>query len=377
MSEPGTRRAFAHPGERDRVKPTRMAPQVQAERPADPEVAFVDRLVQSASRAGVQADRASIVDFYVAVKSQPLAVLIGARNTGKVALVKALASALTGSDPQRRQSMIGHAWWAAGSGNVSLFTEAQSRFNAEKILSLIEEARRPTNAHRVHIACLLRISPAELSGLFTPLALQFRQTRRAYLLAAELIEPVLFPANFLLIGTMDTAAPDWLLGDHGPNAVILHRMKTEIGLSSVSPLIDSSPAEEFDFCKVCIHDERSACQRLRQILGRDTQPLRPLLQIEALLQHSGVRVGRSEYSQAVVYLANAWSANVAGLFERGARPNMRAAMDIAIERMLLSYTGEISLGPADLSQALRKVVGDDYPRAASVLDWLLRRLSSG
>lgn len=367
MSEPGTRRAFAHPGERDRVKPTRMAPQVQAERPADPEVAFVDRLVQSASRAGVQADRASIVDFYVAVKSQPLAVLIGARNTGKVALVKALASALTGSDPQRRQSMIGHAWWAAGSGNVSLFTEAQSRFNAEKILSLIEEARRPTNAHRVHIACLLRISPAELSGLFTPLALQFRQTRRAYLLAAELIEPVLFPANFLLIGTMDTAAPDWLLGDHGPNAVILHRMKTEIGLSSVSPLIDSSPAEEFDFCKVCIHDERSACQRLRQILGRDTQPLHPLLKTEAILRYRGVDVGQSEHSQALVHLANGWSGDGTGLFEHDARLNMRVALDLAIERILVAHASAILRGPASLSHELLKVLDGHFARAASAL----------
>lgn len=377
MNEPGNHRALAHPGGWDKVKPTRMAAQVQDERHADTEVEFVAGLVRSASNAGVQADRASLVDFYVPVKSQPLAVLIGAHNTGKIALVEALANALTDGDPMRRQSMIGHAWWAAGSGNVTLFTEAQWRFNAEKILSLIEEARRPTNAHRVHIACLLRISPAELTELLTPLAAQLRRTGPVYYPTSGLTEPVLIPANFLLIGTMDTATPDWLLGNHGPTPVILRRSETRPEPSSPSPVVDIGPSEEFNFRQVCIRDEHTACQRLRQILGRDTRPLRPLLQIEALLQHSGVRVGRSEYSQAVVYLANAWSADGAGLFERGAHPNMRAAMDIAIERILLSYAGGISRGPADLSQALRKVVADDYTRAASVLEWLLRRCSSG
>jgi hypothetical protein len=90
--------------------------------------------------AGVRTHTVDIVNCYVAVKSKPLAILIGPSQSGKTVLVRSLAQALTGGDPFRRQIMEGHVGWASRTGDVALFIAAHERLNSAKILALIEEA---------------------------------------------------------------------------------------------------------------------------------------------------------------------------------------------------------------------------------------------
>jgi len=169
---------------------------------------IVTRLIQAAAEAGVQADPVSVVNFYVALKCKPLAILTGPMQSGKSAVVKSLAQVLTGGDPFRYQVMPGHAWWAGQTGNVALFTEAQTRLNTSKILALMDEAWQPENAQRVFIACLSHISPAELLGFFSELAFQLRHGELMRLPGLHLTAPIPYPSNLLLVGTMDTARFD-------------------------------------------------------------------------------------------------------------------------------------------------------------------------
>jgi len=165
---------------------------------------IVARLLSTVTESDVRSDPNAIVNFYVALKSKPMAILIGPMNSGKITVVESLMRVLAGSETIQCQKMDGHAWWAAKSGNVALFTDAQTRFNTTKILSLVEEALQPENANRVFIACLTRISPAELFGFFSEVAFQVQHERLMRLPYAHLSEPMPYPPNLFLIGTMDT-----------------------------------------------------------------------------------------------------------------------------------------------------------------------------
>jgi hypothetical protein len=96
----------------------------------DTEREIVARLIKATGEAGLSVDPISIVNFYVALKSEPLVILAGPAQSGKIVLVESLARILTDGDNLRCQTLIGHPRWAARSPNVALFTEAHTRLNA-------------------------------------------------------------------------------------------------------------------------------------------------------------------------------------------------------------------------------------------------------
>ena len=92
-----------------------------------------------------------------------------------------------------------------------MFTEAQTPLNTSKLLALIGEAWLPENAGRIFMACHTRMSPAELEGYFASTALQIQCCGLMQLPTAHFTEPIPFPPNVLLIGTID--ADGWKTSD--------------------------------------------------------------------------------------------------------------------------------------------------------------------
>src|SRR4030067_714707 len=82
----------------------------------DYEIQLLTRLSEQASQVGIRFDRTAIANFYVALKSKPLAILTGPAQSGKIALVQCLAHTLMGADCGGRddrmqcQVMVGHPW---------------------------------------------------------------------------------------------------------------------------------------------------------------------------------------------------------------------------------------------------------------------------
>ncbi len=306
----------------------------------DPELQIIARLIQMAGEVGIRTDPTAMVNLYVALKAKPMAILTGFAHSGKVALIRTLAQALMGDDPFRCQMMSGHAWWAGQTGNVALFTDMQTRLNADKVLNLIEEARRPENAQRVYIACLTHISPAELIGFFSELACQLRHGQIMQLPSIHLTEPIPYPPNLLLIGTMDTARFDWHDAD-------LLTKTTVIEWSAIEskPAVDShstltSLDDDNEFLSSRIGDEWSARLKLLRILGRAAYGIRPMLQIGDLLKAYQAGLPDSVFGEAVVYLANAWSKQGVGLFDPVNSRNITIAVDLAIAQTLLPRAAE-------------------------------------
>jgi len=77
---------------------TRSSLQIRMPLRVDPEQEIVARLIEASGETGLQVDPVSIVNFYVALKSKPLAILAGPAQSGKIALVKSLAHVLTDGD---------------------------------------------------------------------------------------------------------------------------------------------------------------------------------------------------------------------------------------------------------------------------------------
>ncbi len=329
----------------------------------------VARLVQTVADAGVQADPVNIVNCYVAIKSKPLAILIGPPQTGKTILVRSLAQIITGGDPFRCQILEGHAWWASRTGDVALFTGAQERFNSAKILALIEEAWQPENTNHVLMACLTHMSLAELSGLFSEVAFQLRHGQITHLPCVRLCEPIPYPPNLILVGTMDTERFDWSDSDLLSKATIV-----QWPASDVKPIPEHIPArvasaDEGALISACVRDEASARQKLYHILGERKQALLPQLLLERVLEDHAAELPKSAVGEAIVYLANAWSSDGIGLFAEATPDNLVIAADFAIAQTLLPPLAHVIRDSTTLYHQLREALSS-FPHSIAFLEAL-------
>ena len=335
----------------------------------DGERAFLAGLIGSVE-SGTDADRITIVNLYVALKSKPLVILVGQRATGKIALVEGLARALTGGNPIQYQKMIGHAWWAERSENLAFFTQVQTRFNTWKIFALIEEANLPENRNQAHIACLTRISPAEVIGYFSQVAFQLRHSQIMRLPGVHLSSPIPYPRNLFMIGTMDTVQFDWFDEDLLSQTTIIHWPDVELAFSPGSSLTPTIPGGETGFLSSCIRNERAARLKLQRLSGWQAQAMRPLREVESLMMKHGVQLPGSVMAEVNIYLANAWSREGHDLFASSPAHNEDIALDLAISQAVLPRGWETIRRSATLRKGLREVLSNRCPYSQAFLDRL-------
>jgi len=340
--------------------------QERASTPLDPELKIITHLIRVTAEVGIQTDPISIVNLYVALKSKPMAILTGVAQSGKIALVRILAQALIGDDPWRCQMMSGHAWWAGQTGNVALFTDIQTRLNSDKVLNLIEEAGRPENARRVYIACLACISPAELTGFFSELAFQLRHGQIMRLPSLHLTEPIPYPPNLLLIGTMDAERLDWHDAVLLTKTTLIQWPAVESKLSAGGPTTVMPLDHDGEFLASCIRDELSARVKLLRVLG-NVSSIRPIFQIADLLERHAAPLPHSVIGETVVYLANAWSKQGVGLFDRANSRNVAIAADLAIAQTVLPHVGRTLRSLPALYDPLRQVL-KPFQRSLAALE---------
>ena len=336
---------------------------------ADPELQIIAQLIQVATEAGLRTDPGSIINLYVALKTKPLAILTGMAHGGKVELVRALAQSLIGDDPFRCQIMSGHAWWASQTGNVSLFADMQARLNSEKVLNLIEEAGRPENAQRVYLACLTHISPAELIGFFSGLACQLRHGQIMRLPSVHLTEPIAYPSNLLLIGTMDTSRFDWDDTDLLAQATIVPWAAIDTrSFPNCSVMVTApNPGSTFLSSRICT--EELARWKLTTILGCHTHCIQPVFQIMDHLSEKHDVLPDSVLGEATLYLANAWSKRGEGLFHPAMLHNAEMAMDRVIAQTILPYARCSAQALLTLKDQLR-TMSELFPHSLGVLNTL-------
>jgi hypothetical protein len=327
----------------------------------DYELEMITGLSHAAGGAPVGLDKTAVTNMYVALKSKPLAILTGPKQIGKIELIHRLAHNLTESDNQQYQVMAGHPWSFEKSENVALFAEAQMRFTTDKLLAMIEEAWHPENAQRVYIACITRISPAELLSFFTEVAFQIRNGKFGHLGDVSFLNPFPFPRNLFLIGTMDTSSFDWWDQDLLSETTIIQLADSS---AFACPAAESFASfDERVFLHSCIRTRQAAYSRVHAILKRLHQPLRPLLIIESLLNAYAVPLSNQVIEDAIIYLANSWSWLGNGLFNPETSKNLVIALDLVISQTILPRAAEQLHRLSILREQLLGVFDEQFPRS--------------
>lgn len=335
----------------------------------------VEKGTQDVAEVGIDTYRNDLVNIYVSLKSKPLLILAGPQNQGKVALLNTLATSLTGGNDLQFQNLIGHPWWASNIPDVAFYVEIQHRLNIDRLLEMIEEAWQPQNAQKVYIACLNRISPGELLLFFREIAFQLQHDEIIRLGDVHLSEPVPYPPNLFIVGTMNTDRFDFWEADLLRKATIIH-CSPEIEHIAPHPFHCTNEAsEQANFLDSSIRNKEDACRRLCAILGeyRTTghkEPLLPLFHIENLFNQFQVQLPPDWLEGVLVYLANSWTGEGEGLFDFSPWRNLTLAMDFAIAQSILPYGKDSIQASDDLRIGLKNILKGLFPHSAAFVDWL-------
>ncbi len=328
----------------------------------------ITRLIQITRETAIPVDPISIVNLYVSLKSKPMAILTGAAHSGKSEMVRSLAQFLADGDPIRSQMMNGHAWWAEKTRDVAFFIEAQTRFNTVKMLAVIEEAWQPENTNRVFVACLTHMSPAEVSCFFSEVASQLQHGQITRLPRARLTEPIPYPPNLFLIGTVDTTRFDWSDENLLSQTTLIQCVESEIKPTAELDR-ESIPLGETGFLDSIVRSDTAAYLKLCRILGSEQPALHPLLLAERLLNEHKFRIPGSVKGEILIYLANAWSKEGIGLFDQGTPNNLAIALDLGIVQILLPRIGATIRDSPILRRRLRDAMSR-FPRSVDFLERL-------
>lgn len=329
----------------------------------DLEQEIVNHVLQANITAGLHVDPLSIINVYVGMKAKPLTVLVGPTETGKIATLQNLAKVLIGEDPLRFQMMTGHSWWANQSEDVVWFTATQANWNSGKVIDLIQEAGLPENAQRMYIACLTRISPAELTEFFSEVAYQLRHERVMRVASSHLTKPIRFPANMFLVGTMDVNMFEWLDEDLLSKTSLIHWSPARDTSAAPSPQQQLPADIEETFLRACVRDVQASYQWLYTILKSQHHSLSPIFETIRVLQKYKISISNSLVNSAMIYVANAWSALGSGLFSLETAKNLEIAMDLAItQTFLLPIHNSVTASPA-LQNDLHTIFKFRFPHA--------------
>ena len=353
----------------DSAVSTRRAPPVDGERKA------LGALAAAVRAAGLEVERPAVISLYVGLKSKPLTLLVGPQHAGKIAMLRCLGQVLTGGDTLRAQFMPGHAWWAGQTGKVALYTNAQTRLNTFKLLALLEEAHMPENREQVRVACLTRISPAELLTFFSDTAFQLRHGELMRLCAAHFTEPVPYPRNLLLAGTLDAVFAHGLDADTLSMTNVIEWPWRALMRTHDTPLPASGRDYGREFLASMVRTEAGARLKLGRVLHQSLAALWPLACLEdALQQHAGALLA-SLRSELLVYLANAFSRTGQGLFDQRPLANVEMALDWAVATIVLPRVcGPLERTPA-FGLALHQVCAGRWPNAARAIEVMPARLA--
>lgn len=329
----------------------------------DHESYLVASLSNAMVRAGFSVSQADLTNFYVALKSKPLAILVSPYKNGDNNLVQSLAQSLVGRDFLRIQMISGHPWWAQGCDDMARSTGLHERYLTEKVLAIIEEASQPQNAEKVFIACLKQISPAEVLSFFTEVAYQLQHGQIMRIGDTHLPTPIRYPQNLFLVGTMDSQAFEWWDNDLLLNATVIQWSYTS------SPEYNTPewgyPMADAEFLRSCIRNRDLAFQKMVPILKKHRHPLLPLFQVEASLRKYTLGVLDCVIDEIMIYLANSWTDMGNGLFHLSPARNLMIALDMAIAQILLPRAADAIHDIAPLRRQLCKTMIRQFPHSAA------------
>ena len=106
-------------------------------------------------------------DYYVALKAKPFALLTGLSGTGKTALTRLFAHALTGGDPDQYLLLPVRPDWADSAALMGYYNLVAGRYMTTPFLRLLARAALPENRDRAYFVCLDEMNLARPEHYFS------------------------------------------------------------------------------------------------------------------------------------------------------------------------------------------------------------------
>ena len=302
--------------------------------------------------------RELVVNYYVSLKAEPFAILVGPPDIDKMRLARGLCDVVSRRSDSHWREFGAHPWWATSTGSPAYFAAAHELFSEMKVSDALKQARAEERSGRPVFMGAAGISPAELVRYFDdlPRGLLWRGDGSA--------TSVILPTNLYVTGTLDVAD-----GNAGLMEAIgyCHATVIELGyddLNSAQPGRESGHESGWEqtFAGSVIRDRDRAMAKLGAILGHDHAP--PLAPIGELAKHIGLtRVSPSVLDHVWRYLANAYGPDGGGLFSDSRHENLWTAQDLSLAQIVLPHL----LGPgASMPDRWEGALGHlalNYPRA--------------
>jgi hypothetical protein len=335
----------------------------------DDELELIQNVLFQLHLRGISLSPSVIADILVAYKSKPFIIFAGPPEFGKEILVDCFFHTLTNNDPSQYQKMIGHPWWANMSPDVTNFVQTQSCWNTLKIETLIETAWAFENRKKNYIGALISMSPGEVQEYFSEIAFQIRSERIMRLPTTHFSEPIPFPRNLSIVGTINTS--NFSQSDYD----LL--FKTSILQNPVDPVDNimrdnkhKHVAGRMYQIRPGIRNSQQAIIKLFALLRRFHSGLLPFFQISKLLDKKLSAISNNAIQDGLVYLSNAWSFNRHGLYSRDHSENLKCALDFAITQCLLLPCSEEIVQSVQLQNNLRKILSGWFPHSNDFVNQL-------
>lgn len=306
----------------------------------------------------------ALANFFVAAKSCRRLILAGPSGSGKLALAR-LVSELLGGDT-RMKAMVGHARWAAGSAQSAMLVEAQTRLNKNALFGLIEEAWLPEQQDRPFVACLERISPAEIDSFFTPEGLNLLYHQFLGWRATKGLPQLPLPPNLTLIATLDTERFRWWDTSLAGSVLVVPWPASAFRASSRPWAWERPGLCSGSFLRDSIREPGPAHARLRQLLPPTATPFERLLQVANALEEAGLSVPRAVMNRVTVFAANAWNRTDAGIFSLEPLATFDCALQLGIIQHVLPWLAA-TRQPTDIHSRVLTFLDDAYEPLVTLL----------
>jgi len=336
----------------------------------DLELMLIEETIKQLTSDNSTSMRSLVTNFLIALKSKPLIVLTGPPESAKEKLVEDFNDILIGKNTNQYQPMIGHPWWAENSLNVTENVRVQSSFNTFKLELLLEEAALFQSKNRIFIALMTKISRGELLEYFTETAFQLSHGQLMRLPGSHFSEPMPFPTNLSIIGTIDSHNFPWIDSDLLPQTTVLNCLLAGNSLSGQIHSTLNQPSFQKILLQSSVRAPQQAFRKVLMYTHSNSQALLPFLQIARILRKELSRYAGNFLIEGMIYLANSWSYTGNGLFSKNPGENLQFALDLAITQSLfLPCTEEISKSKK-LQDLLNNILGNKYSNAAAYLHQL-------
>ena len=331
---------------------------------------LLDHILEVVRGAGYALPRSLIVNYYVALKTNPFVILAGTAGQGKKELARLFAEALVGRDSSQYLQISRTGTWAGGTGQDQYYRSMQEQFSSWRFLELLQEAAAPSNLGKIYMVCFDAVYPADLEHYFDMLQVAPDGTKRLKLPGFPPDCQPVIPPNVYITAVLDADDAGTTLG----RTVLRHAGLIEFRLSPdqcrptlrlvTGPSVPPAGYQRL-WQRSALHSLGDARARLAGVLGYEQMArLHYSADLALLFWRSGLALMKETLDELTIFVANSFDQDGRGLFDAGnPQRNAEIAYDAqVIQRTLwrLHASGDDELR-RDLLDYLDRLARDDAP----------------